>query len=261
MAVLSLMTSGVYDRETVMCYGLGTYVILLASWGATCLPFLAIDRWRLLEQYRIQTGPDGGPAPAATSPSVLSLARNMVLINWAWLLPATVCGAPLLKWLFPKKAEAPPTWQAPFLAYLWFLMHDVSFYCYHRTLHEVPSLYRRFHKPHHIFTAPFAWSSHAVHPVEMTLQSIGAMAGPLTWSYMFGLPIHVLWAWVALIQCQGVFDHCGYHLPWDPFRLVPGFGGALFHDDHHKFFTCNYAAVFSAIDIFMGTTRKQKGYE
>jgi sterol desaturase/sphingolipid hydroxylase (fatty acid hydroxylase superfamily) len=247
-----------YDTETLLFYGLGTYLVLLASWSCTCLPFFAIDRFRLLDKHRIQKGSEGGPAPAAISPAVHAAARKMVLINWSWLLPATLAGAPVLRQLFPVNAPAPPLWQAPFLAYLWFILHDVSFYCYHRTLHEVPGLYRRFHKPHHILTAPFAWGSHAVHPVEMLLQSIGALAGPLIWSFAFGLPIKVVWAWVALIQVQGVWDHSGYDLPLDVFKVVPGFGGTTFHDDHHKHFTCNYAAAFSAIDYFMGTTREQR---
>jgi hypothetical protein len=74
----------------------------------------------------------------------------------------------------------------PFLALkmsFCFVLDDVCFYCYHRLLHSSKfGLYERFHKPHHLFKAPFAWTSHAVHPVEMALQSVGTMAGPLLFS-------------------------------------------------------------------------------
>ena len=114
-----------------------------------------------------------------------------------------------------------------------------------------PSLYRRFHKPHHAFTAPFAASSHALHPVEMMLQAVGAMAGPA----LFGFPLYMLWGYLALRQAQGVLDHIGYELPVDPCGWIPGVGGTTFHDDHHKYFLCNYASCFSFLDWLGGTMR------
>jgi len=205
----------------------------------------------------------GGPAPANVSPVLRRKAFEMVTFNWTWMLPTVSFAAPLLKHLFPAEgapAIASSSYQVPFVMGLWFVLHDISFYCYHRVLHEVPGLYARFHKPHHLFTAPFAWSSHALHPVEMALQSIGALSGPLLWSFTQGLSLRALWSWLALIQFQGVMDHTGYELPFpfDVFKYIPGCGGTAFHDDHHKLFTCNYAAVFSAIDHLMGTSRSCK---
>ena len=101
----------------------------------------------------------------------------------------------------------------------------------------MPWLYRRFHKPHHRLTAPFAWGSHAVHPVEMLLQSGGAMAGPATWSCLYGgIPVHAWWVWLCVIQMQGVMDHSGFELPppFDVWAMLPGFGGTKFHDEHHQ---------------------------
>merc|ERR1712070_732584 len=130
-----------------------------------------------------------------------------------------------------------------------FLLDDLWFYAYHRTLHTYPTLYRRFHKPHHVFTAPFAWTSHAVHPVEMALQSIGALCGPI----FFGFGIELFWAWLVVRQWQGVLDHTGYELPLDPIGWIPGVGGTKFHDEHHQFFNANYASCFSFIDDLFGT--------
>lgn len=70
---------------------------------------------------------------------------------------------------------------------------------------SIPSLYKRFHKPHHMFTAPFAATSHAVHPVEMMLQSVGAMAGPL----LCRPHLYLFWAWLVVRQWQGIDDHTG----------------------------------------------------
>ena len=89
----------------------------------------------------------------------------------------------------------------------------------------------------------------------MLLQSVGTMLGPA----LFGLPLRALWAWLALRQSHGVLDHVGVELPFDPAHLLaPGFGGARFHDDHHRYFTVNYASVFPWIDILFGTARRAR---
>ena len=214
-----------------------------------------MDQIRPADTLRIQQAPGGGRVKAAMCPRVRAKALRLVLFNWVLLLPVVVCAAPLLRRLFPTDAELPRLYLAPLTGLLWFLLHDISFYCYHRTLHEVPWLYRRFHKPHHVLTAPFAWGSHAVHPVELALQSIGAMTGPLLWSVLYGLPLHAWWVWLSIVQLQGVLDHTGFALPhpFDLFALLPGFGGTKFHDEHHQYFHGNYAAAISWIDDFMGT--------
>ena len=50
-----------------------------------------------------------------------------------------------------------------------------------------------------------------------------------------GMSLHQLWFWMALRQWQGVLDHTGYQLPWDPLEILPGCGGTKFHDDHHQY--------------------------
>jgi len=229
-------------------YGLGTYAVLLGSWALACAPFVVIDHFDLLPGRRIQP-------KAKMSPSVRQAAKRMVLTNWAWLLPAVVLAAPILARWFPADAAAPSWTHVPLIGALWFVLHDVSFYSYHRVLHEVPWLYKTIHKPHHLLTAPFAWGSHATHPVEMALQSVGAMSGPLLWSATVGLPVHGWWVWLAVVQWQGVMDHSGYELPapFDVFAFLPGFGGTKFHDEHHQYFLGNYAAALSVIDDVMGT--------
>ena len=137
-----------------------------------------------------------------------------------------------------------------------FLIDDFCFYWYHRALHEHPVLYKHFHKPHHAFIHPFVWSSHAVHPVEMLLQAVGGMMGPILWASCsaYGMHRYSFWAWLAIRQIQGVFDHTGYDV--DPFAFIPGSGGVKFHDDHHKYFVKNYASMFSFIDDIFGTSTR-----
>ena len=116
------------------------------------------------------------------------------------------------------------------------MVDDIWFYIYHRTLHayagpylcvssaftrtiyqrrrcvdvrrgvpSVPVLYKSIHKPHHVFTAPFAATSHATHPLEMMLQGVGGMLGPL----LIGCTLTEFWVWLAVRQWQGMEDHTG----------------------------------------------------
>lgn len=193
----------------------------------------------------------------------------MTILNWCWIPFALAFASPILARCFPASpdsvmvtgvsTEIPDA--ARFLAKvcICFLIDDVSFYCYHRVLHSNRVLYERFHKPHHVFTAPFAWTSHAVHPVEMLLQSVGTMTGPL----LLRMTLTELWCWLALRQWHGVLDHTGYDLPFldTGCGWLPGiFGGTAFHDDHHRFYNGNYASYFSFIDDLLGTrVRNREG--
>lgn len=236
------------ETSTLWYYAFGTYSVLLVSWLVACIPFEICDQMGWLQQYRIQPSADWNPA-------LKQKALKMAALNWAWLPFALLFASPILPSLFPIKEDA---WtMVPMIIVQFaisFIVDDMFFYVYHRALHVYPTLYKKFHKPHHVFTAPFAWTSHAVHPVEMMLQSIGAMAGPM----IFGFSLHTLWVWLTVRQWQGVLDHIGYKLPVDPLGWIPGVGGTEFHDLHHKHFLGNYASCFSFIDDMMGTRRKEK---
>jgi len=226
-------------------YWLGTYAVLLGSWLIPCLCFEAFERIGMLNKHLIQ--PHRRPTAA-----LKKHALYMAFLNWAWLPFALRIAAPLLAVWFPDASRTESLSSVICFVVqvaISFFVDDFCFYIYHRVLHEYPQLYVRFHKPHHVFTAPFVWTSHAVHPVEIILQSIGAMMGPI----IFSMPLRHYWVWLTIRQIQGVLDHTGYDFPWDPIRWVPGVGGTKFHDDHHRHFTCNYASCFSFIDDMFGT--------
>jgi len=240
--------------ERAMMYSAGTYLVLLSSWVVPCALFEVVDRSGHFEAYRIQ------PKTKQTD-VVRRKAFRMALTNWAWLPFALFFAHPLLQRAFPYEGDV-SWWRFFGMVIVSFLVDDICFYCYHRVLHEVPFLYLRFHKPHHVYTAPFAWTSHAVHPVEMLLQSVGAMIGPV----FFAMPLKYYWMWLAIRQLQGVLDHTGFDFPWEPLGLIPGVGGTKFHDDHHRYFKANYASCFSFIDYMFGTDieayrRKRKKLE
>ena len=206
-------------------YWLGTYAVLFLSWFLACAFFELCEQRQWLRAYALQ------PSQSPPSWALKRRALEMAALNWAWLPFALFAAAPVLRLRFSAEAPFPPLPLFAVQLVACFLIDDLCFYAYHRVLHVNKKLYVRFHKPHHVFTAPFAWTSHAVHPVEMVLQSVGAMLGPA----LFGFPLHALWAWYVVRQWQGVLDHTGLHLPIDPIGWLPGVGGTKFHDEHHQY--------------------------
>ena len=179
------------DTEGV---GLTTYAVIVSAAVAGWLPFEVLDRWQLCQRYRVCS------SRAALSERervrLRRLAERMVLRNMLLLLPISVLGGGVLAALLPHDGSGAwlsggaLLWQLP----LFFVVDDVCFYTYHRALHEHPRWYRAYHKPHHEFKQVFALVSHATHPVEMLLQSVGAMAGPL----LLGAPRQAFWLWLVL---------------------------------------------------------------
>eukprot|EP00937_MAST-01D_sp_MAST-1D-sp2_P001434 g1434.t1 len=233
--------------------GLATYIVIVGAAVAAWLPFEVCDKFGLFSSYRVQ--PDLRDKVTEVEHARLrALCVQMVRRNLLVLLPLSLAGGPLLRVLLPFDGSgsrrewlgAALLWQLP----VFFLVDDVCFYAYHRMLHADPALYRRFHKQHHEFKLPFALASHATHPVEMLLQAVGAMLGPL----LLAAPRQTFWLWLVVRQWQGIEDHCGYELPFAPSRFAPSlFGGAPFHDIHHSKNMGNYASCFPFIDDLFGT--------
>jgi len=134
------------------------------------------------------------------------------------------------------------------LTLLYFLLTDAGLYFAHRLLHR-PRLFRMIHRFHHRYTSPTAFTSMAMHPVELlTYQSI--MLLPL-----FVLPVHVVGLVFVLVYQNYVamVDHSGIDLhswlPWQP--------PTRFHDDHHLYFHVNYGQNLGLWDWMFGTYRRE----
>ncbi|XP_066966221.1 uncharacterized protein [Macrobrachium rosenbergii] len=131
-----------------------------------------------------------------------------------------------------------------------FLWQDYLTYWAHRIYHH-PFLYRHFHKIHHKFKHPTAFSAVAFHPVELfTLQAI-------LFSPMFLYPVHwtIFVGSLAYNYYHGIVDHSGvtfeaqWWQPWQP--------DAMFHDNHHQYTFVNFGVNCKYWDKIHGTDKRK----
>jgi len=131
-----------------------------------------------------------------------------------------------------------------------FLLTDYITYWCHRIYH-LPFLYKHFHKLHHTYKQPTAFSVTAIHPIEfLNIQAIYIMP-------MFLIPINAVCycSMLCYIYYHGIIDHSGItfkHLwfqPWQP--------DCIFHDNHHQYFHVNFGFNVELWDTMHGTYRQK----
>lgn len=132
---------------------------------------------------------------------------------------------------------------------LLFLWLEAAAYYSHALLHT-PWFYKNIHKHHHRYHAPTAYSVVAMSPFELLFyQSLYILP-------LFTFPIHglVFVAELVYVYYFALMDHSGIKmeswLPWQP--------NSMFHDDHHRYFHCNFGFNAYIFDWLHGTMR-QKG--
>ncbi|KAK9718005.1 Fatty acid hydroxylase [Popillia japonica] len=143
-----------------------------------------------------------------------------------------------------------PTWWFFLQFVVIFVYQDYATYLLHR-LYHVPFLYKHFHKMHHKYKQPTAFSVTAIHPVEsihiqLTL-ILPIFVIPLHWGPFYIVALYTYY--------HGIIDHSGINFkaywwqPWQP--------DAIFHDNHHQYFHVNFAFNIYFWDILHGTYRRK----
>ena len=127
---------------------------------------------------------------------------------------------------------------------LFFIVEDTYHYWLHRAFHWGP-LYRSIHRIHHQYATPFGLTAEYASPWETLLLGLGTIAPPLVLGY-FTENVHLITVliWMGLRQVQAIDSHSGYDFPWSLRRIIPFWGGADWHDDHHRYFVGNYSSSF-----------------
>ncbi|ETE64781.1 Lathosterol oxidase, partial [Ophiophagus hannah] len=157
--------------------------------------------------------------------------------------------------LYSNIEDSPYGWYGVIFSMFSFLFFtDTCIYWIHRFLHH-KLLYKRFHKPHHMWkiTTPFA--SHAFHPLDGFLQSLPYHV------YPFLFPLHKV-TYLGLYVFINIWsisihdgDCCVPHL------LKPIINGSAHHMDHHLYFEYNYGQYFTLWDRIGGSYKNPSSFE
>lgn len=129
-----------------------------------------------------------------------------------------------------------------------FMYNEAVSYYPHRFFHN-PYLYKKVHKIHHRYGSPTLYSTTAMHPLEFLMYQT-FLAIPA-----FTVPLHVGVFLTILLYgyYYGMMDHSGINMdavwPWQP--------SSMFHDNHHRYFHCNFGFNTLIFDKFHGTLRKK----
>ena len=136
---------------------------------------------------------------------------------------------------------------------LYFFAFDTWFYWLHRWMHREP-IYTWVHKIHHFSTSPNLLTTLSVSPLESIIN------GGFVPLFVSVLTIHD--QTMALIVptniIMGLYVHSGYEFfPrwWNRNWATKWFITATFHDQHHRYFTCNYGGYTTIWDRLCGTVR------
>lgn len=148
-----------------------------------------------------------------------------------------------------------PLWYQLLLkAFVCLLIEDSWHYFFHRMLHR-GALYKHIHKIHHNFQAPFGIAAEYAHPIETVVLGGGFFIGII----LFCDHMIFMWIWMCLRVLEAVDAHTGYS-HWQPLHLLPFYGGAHFHDFHHRNFVGNYASTFTYLDSLFGTDHQYRKF-
>eukprot|EP00817_Percolomonadidae_sp_ATCC50343_P004926 CAMPEP_0117418908 /NCGR_PEP_ID=MMETSP0758-20121206/592_1 /TAXON_ID=63605 /ORGANISM="Percolomonas cosmopolitus, Strain AE-1 (ATCC 50343)" /LENGTH=188 /DNA_ID=CAMNT_0005199687 /DNA_START=322 /DNA_END=885 /DNA_ORIENTATION=+ len=122
---------------------------------------------------------------------------------------------------------------------------ETGAYWTHRWLHEIPFLYKHFHKVHHSFVVVSPFCGLAFHPIDSFIQGIGPLAASLI------LPVHVYVNTAVLIATITWAVSIHDHIPMMPIKLFLYAPHHTLHHDNNR--ETNYGQFTSIWDRFMGT--------
>ena len=126
--------------------------------------------------------------------------------------------------------------------------YDTWFYWMHRLLHS-RRLYRRIHRWHHLSLPSVAWSNNSDTLLDnLFLQSYWLAAHLIVPIAPVVLLVHKLYDHVSGIIGHSGIEHGGA-ICWPPSPM----NSVTHHDQHHRYFNCNYAPHFTVWDRLMGT--------
>ena len=158
-------------------------------------------------------------------------------------------------------SEGPTAWWVIAIEYVGFFVgFDTWFYWFHRLMHTKP-VYPWIHQLHHFSISPNPLTTFSVNPLE-SLVNGGWMPLYAAGAVLVGHPLHVVTVGMmgATTIFMGLYVHMGFEfLPrwWHKTWFTKWFITTTFHDQHHRWFNCNYGGFTPVWDYLMGTVRPQ----
>lgn len=222
---------------------LAFYMLMNTLYALGGLLFWMIDQTRIFHKYKVQF--ERYPTKLDYISCLKNLVQNYILIITPLIFVMYPCLALIdgFEMTLPLPSFFTWTWQMFFCI----LMEDIGQYWFHRWLHT-PYLYKKIHKLHHKYSAPFGLAAAYAHPLEVLILAIPTFMGPV----MLRCHYLVFFSFVLFRQLDAVGTHCGYDLP-HLFDFLPYYGGTRMHDFHHKNFIWNYSSRFDFMDRWFGT--------
>ncbi|CAA7406359.1 unnamed protein product [Spirodela intermedia] len=213
------------------------------------IPFMVLERAGLLSKYKIQ-------GKNNTMDAQEKCVLRLILYHFCVNFPVMIVSYPIFRSMGMRITLPLPPWKVVLSQIVfYFILEDFIFYWGHRVLHT-KWLYKHVHSVHHEYATPFGLTSEYAHPAEILFLGFATILGPaLTGPHLF-----TLWLWMVLRVLETVEAHCGYHFPWSLSNYIPFYGGADFHDYHHRVLytkSGNYSSTFTYMDWLFGT---DKGY-
>ncbi|CAF2116329.1 unnamed protein product [Brassica oleracea] len=228
---------------------IGSFLLHESVFFLSGLPFIFLERQGFLSKYKIQTKNN---TPAAQGKCITRLLLYHFCVN----LPLMMASYPVFTAMGMRSSFPLPSWKEVSGQILfYFIIEDFVFYWGHRILHS-KWLYKNVHSVHHEYATPFGLTSEYAHPAEILFLGFATIVGPA----LTGPHLITLWLWMVLRVLETVEAHCGYHFPWSLSNFLPLYGGADFHDYHHRLLytkSGNYSSTFVYMDWIFGT---HKGY-
>ncbi|XP_030447282.1 methylsterol monooxygenase 2-2 [Syzygium oleosum] len=228
---------------------LGSFFLHESVFFLSGLPFIFLERAGWLSKYKIQ--PKNNTF-AAQEKCITRLVLYHLCVN----LPVMIFSYPVFRFMGMRSSLPLPPWKTVLTQVIfYFILEDFVFYWGHRVLHT-KWLYKHVHSVHHEYATPFGLTSEYAHPAEILFLGFATIIGPA----ITGPHLMTLWLWMVVRVLETVEAHCGYHFPWSLSNFLPIYGGADFHDYHHRLLytkSGNYASTFVYMDWIFGT---DKGY-
>lgn len=237
-----------YMNNDTLATGLLLLVVHEVVYFGRSIPWMILDMMPSMRKYKIQ---DNKPP---SREQYLECLKDVMLAH-VFVEAFPIFGFHMVCGIFniDYRAPFPSLWTMAWQLTVLFFMEDTWHYWGHRVLHS-KALYRRIHKQHHRYAAPFGLTAEYAHPVEVAFTGTGTVGSPLLLAYLTGnMHLVTVMSWISLRLLQAIDSHSGYEFPISLHHFLPIWAGADHHDDHHHYFTGNYASSFRHWDYLMGT--------